>query len=52
MAKVKLGLKFLTLLEKIELARQIVIKMTANTAYTTPTPPLLMVDAVASGTGP
>lgn len=48
MAKVKLGVYHLPLLEKIELARQIVTKLTGNAAFTTPVPALLVVSGTAN----
>jgi len=48
MAKVKLGVDRLKILEKVALARQIVTKLTGNAVFTTPVPPLAVVGAAAT----
>jgi hypothetical protein len=48
MAKIKMGLNRMVLTDKIQLARQIVVKMTGNAAFTTPVPALVAVGGVAT----
>lgn len=48
MAKTKLELGKLTVTQKIELARQIVVKMTGNAAFTTPAPALAAITTAAT----
>lgn len=47
MAKVKLGLRGLTVVQKVEYARQIVSKMTGNAVFPTPVPSLAAVNTAA-----
>jgi hypothetical protein len=48
MAKTKLGLGTLSVTHKVELARQIVIKMTGNANFTTPVPALAAITTAAN----